>query len=976
MKVQAVKKEYLEVAHGLNLGQIVKKAGAFLQKILGSEVAFALVRRENRRSAILEANSGFLPELNFISDEALALLVKRQYTCSPNFAKEKAYQHLPQNTTLYYFPLTETTELLAGLVVVSPYRLSEQVQSDLESFLEVLRPALSNAAEYGKLVREYTMLDTIKQSFGQVWVEVESQQKAIERMLAHNQALLDIGLAINSSLDLKDVLTTIVSEAVKMLDATRGAIAIWRDDIKDLRILAEHTAPKSEPRFTEMDFSNDEPVGIGESGFMKINFPDDWDEEAIRRLHRFLREEWDITRETQGTTLVSPIRWQKQTLAMLIINDLTFGRAFSKEDQNILTLIASQAAVAIENARLFNDMAGARNRTNAILNSIADGVFTTDLDQHITSMNPAAEQISGKFAPDVHGKFYLSAFNITNKEGKSLSVEDSPCYQVIRNHTSLEPRVFQLQTDTGNILISLVAAPIIDNDGVISGVVGVFRDVTREQETNRIKDEFVSLVSHELRTPMASVLGFSELMLTRKLSEEKSRLYIETIHKEAQRLSNLISDFLDIQRMEAGRQIYNFSEVALNDLLIPVLRVFANYRNQITTDIPPNLPHIWADPDRIVQTLTNLIGNAVKYSPNGGKIEVSAVLNEGGMIEIAVKDNGLGIPKDAQPKLFSKFFRVDNSDRREIGGTGLGLAICREIIEAHDGKIWVESELGKGSSFIFTLPAVAEAAEFAEIEESSRAVTPRDTEDEGLILLVEDDTSLGQLIGTYLEEGGYQYEMVESGENAILFLKDIIPDAIVLDIGLAGRMDGWDLLIYLKNQPEYKDIPVIINSVLDNKVKGMTLGRAEYLAKPVDTRRLIETINRLTAQRPQRNVLVIDDDASLRRMIKETLTLQDFVVATAAGGEQGLKLANLTPPDVIVLDLMMPKMDGFQVLSRLRNNRRTINIPVIVITAKELSNQEREFLREDLAYFITKNEYTPQRIRELVRESLAIKHNY
>jgi DNA-binding response OmpR family regulator len=239
--------------------------------------------------------------------------------------------------------------------------------------------------------------------------------------------------------------------------------------------------------------------------------------------------------------------------------------------------------------------------------------------------------------------------------------------------------------------------------------------------------------------------------------------------------------------------------------------------------------------------------------------------------------------------------------------------------------------------------------------------------------LVEDDTSLGELIGTYLEESGYQYQLINNGETALEFLQKLKPDAIVLDISLSGRLDGWDLLIYLKNHAEYKDIPVIINTVLDSKVKGMTLGQAEYLPKPVDTRRLIEHINRLTAQRPQRNILVIDDDASLRRMLKETLTLQDFVVATAAGGEQGLKLANQTPPDIIVLDLMMPKMDGFQVLTHLRNNRRTINVPVIVITAKELSNKERDFLREGVAYFITKNEYTPQRVRELVRESLALR---
>jgi CheY-like chemotaxis protein len=192
----------------------------------------------------------------------------------------------------------------------------------------------------------------------------------------------------------------------------------------------------------------------------------------------------------------------------------------------------------------------------------------------------------------------------------------------------------------------------------------------------------------------------------------------------------------------------------------------------------------------------------------------------------------------------------------------------------------------------------------------------------------------------------------------------------VLDIALAGPMDGWDLLIHLKTDERLKHIPVIICSVLDSKFKSQQLGAAEFLPKPIDARKLDDLINRLTAVAPQRNILIIDDDASLRRMLKETLSAHDYVVATAAGGEQGLKLAAQIAPDLIILDLMMPKMDGFQVLSRLRTNRRTINIPVIIISAKELSNEERAFLQDGMALFLTKGDHTAQDIREAVRNSL------
>jgi DNA-binding response OmpR family regulator len=412
--------------------------------------------------------------------------------------------------------------------------------------------------------------------------------------------------------------------------------------------------------------------------------------------------------------------------------------------------------------------------------------------------------------------------------------------------------------------------------------------------------------------------------------------------------------------------------VDFNLILRTVLNIFSAERERIHTFISSDLPYLRADPDRIVQSLTNLVGNAIKYSPNGGDIEVAAYLNPEGMVEISIKDCGLGIPKDAMGQLFSKFYRVDNSDRREIGGTGLGLAISREIIEAHGGKIWLESVLGKGSTFYFTLPAVNAGDRGQEIGDRGRLGEEKREGVGRLVLVVEDDASLGKLLGTYLEEDGLRCQLIKSVEEAIRFLETETPAAIVLDIILAGRMDGWDLLLSLKADKRWEDIPVVICTVLDNQFIGGGLGEAEFLPKPIDTRKLVESINRLTAIRPQRNILVIDDDASLRRMLKETLGSEDFVVGTAANGEQGLKMALQNSFDLIILDLMMPKMDGFQVLSRLRADRRTINVPVIVASAKELSNEERRFLKHRLAYFLTKGDLTPQRVREVIRESLAL----
>jgi|GEM_PF-1245622 len=972
-----VRAELMSIGRGLNLEVMVTRAADFLHNLLGADTGFTIVRWEGKRPVTLSLENGLLPA-SVSLPEIIKLLQSRKIPLIlPEAQQAEELAFLPEGLHLAYYPITDTTDIRSALLVLSRRTLlSPTLLDELEAIVAILKNGMENSSEYGRVLREYSMLEMAKRTWEQLWREIEGQQKSIEKLLARNQALYDIGLAINSSLDLKDVLATIVSEAVKLMQCSRGAIALWDERSHELKVMAEHLllgVPDEQPEFTEIDLNighdHDEHTEVR---LPEISFPQELSELANDKLRHFLAESWELRAENSGSTIVSPLSWQKQTVGAIILNDQTAGRIFSKEDQDILALIASQAAVAIENARLFDDIREERNRTRAILDSIADGVFTTDLEQRITLANPAAEQLLGIKAAELLNKVYFEVLGVSDRQGNPVPPEASPILQAIHNSASTEPRVFRVNNqEDRQLMIALVAAPIVDS-GSVSGVVGVFRDVTKEQEVSRLKDEFVSLVSHELRTPMASVLGFSELMLTRSLSEAKSRMYVETIHKEAVRLSGLINDFLDIQRMEAGRQTYNYSEVDFSLILRTVLNIFSAERERIRTFVPSDLPWLRTDPDRIVQALTNLVGNAIKYSPNGGDIEIAAYQNKEGMVEISVKDYGLGIPKEAMGQLFSKFYRVDNSDRREIGGTGLGLAISREIIEAHGGKIWLESVLGKGSTFYFTLPAVQTTDRAGGIGDRGRLEEKKRAGEDRLVLLVEDDASLGKLLSTYLEEDGLRSELINSAEEALRFLETDSPAAIVLDILLAGQMDGWDFLIKLKADKRWENIPVVICTVLDNQFIGGGLGEADFLPKPIDTHKLVESINRVTAIRPQRNILVIDDDASLRRMLKETLGSEDFVVGTAANGEQGLKLALQNSFDLIILDLMMPKMDGFQVLSRLRADRRTINVPVIVVSAKELSNEEQAFLKHRLAYFLTKRDYTPQRVRDVVRESLDL----
>lgn len=370
------------------------------------------------------------------------------------------------------------------------------------------------------------------------------------------------------------------------------------------------------------------------------------------------------------------------------------------------------------------------------------------------------------------------------------------------------------------------------------GIVLVHRDITKEYEVDQMKSEFVSTVSHELRTPLASILGFTELMLNRKLKPERQEKYVTTILNEAKRLTSLINDFLDIQRMEAGKQSYDKKYVEILPVLVRVLELqqMNTNRHEIILESSLANPIILGDKAKLEQIYTNLISNAIKYSPKGGKIQV-LVSESDQQLKVEVIDNGLGIPEDAIHKLFTKFYRVDNSDRRKIGGTGLGLAIVQEIVKAHDGEITVQSEYGKGSRFTTIFPSV-QINPAAMIDDGEEEPANRFR-----ILVVEDDKSLAELISQELWDSGFSVICLRNGFDTMEYLEQDIPDAVVLDILLEDdRYDGWRIMKEMKNHESLKNIPIIVSTALDEKEKGMALGAMDFLIKPYKPSHLSKAI--------------------------------------------------------------------------------------------------------------------------------------
>ncbi|WP_123040745.1 ATP-binding protein [Cohnella candidum] len=384
------------------------------------------------------------------------------------------------------------------------------------------------------------------------------------------------------------------------------------------------------------------------------------------------------------------------------------GRVIEPKEIEDFIGYATQIALSLSNLALYETAEGQRRMINNILDTIHEGVQVMDVSGKIVQINATMCELFGVNPAEVD---LSTSTPDTYRAFLSRHVEDPDALigfirQAAAGATPEKSTRYRILGEPGKI-IEIYGENLV-RGGRMTGTLFVHRDITKEYEVDRMKSEFVSTVSHELRTPLAGILGFAELMLHRELSPDRQRKYVSTIHLEAQRLTDLINDFLDLQRIESGKQVYDMKPVDLPDLLNEIVQVqqALTDKHRLSFRESGGTALVSGDADKLRQAFVNLVGNAVKYSPDGGSVEVSC-LRQGSSVRVTVRDEGLGIPEEAKADLFAKFFRVDNSDRRKIGGTGLGLAIVKEIVDGHGGKVEVESVLGEGSTFAVTLPAVS-----------------------------------------------------------------------------------------------------------------------------------------------------------------------------------------------------------------------------------------------------------------------------
>lgn len=500
------------------------------------------------------------------------------------------------------------------------------------------------------------------------------------------------------------------------------------------------------------------------------------------------------------------------------------GRTFSEEEEQDISGLLKRIHLAIDRIQLYDAAIHERTLNERIINNINEGIQFISKNGNLVQRNQTmCTMLDCGDVPldaNIEQEFWIRAMAEQTADPEAMLAFLRKCIDE-KNFTS---NAFQYTINEPHERVIDVYSTSVVVDKEKTGTIFVHRDVTREREVDKMKSELVSTVSHELRTPLSSVLGFTELLLNKQLKPEKQERYLKTIYKEARRLTNLINDFLDLQRMESGNQVYRMGKLSMSEMIIETAEKF---RTQSTHPIvlidDASDVIIEGDRERLAQVLMNLIGNAIKFSPQGGNVTIS-LRNDSKNLHVAIQDEGIGIPAEDIPKLFSKFQRIDNSSRRKIGGTGLGLAICQEIILKHDGKIWIESQEGQGTAIHFELPLMSETVEYAN-HEGAEANPP--------VMIVEDDMSLALLLSEELKLNGFKVIYHTSPEEAFKEAKRTPLVGAVIDIMLGEELNGWDLVDMMKKDAETKDIPIVISSALDPVADVQKIMKiSHYLTKP------------------------------------------------------------------------------------------------------------------------------------------------
>lgn len=501
----------------------------------------------------------------------------------------------------------------------------------------------------------------------------------------------------------------------------------------------------------------------------------------------------------------------------------------------------------------------------------------------------------------------------------------------------------------------------------------------RAEESTKLKSQFLASMSHELRTPMNSILGLTELILEKTQLNGKNKERLEVVLKSGKRLMTLINDILDLSKIEAGKMDIRDEDILLEEMIEEVsntinpLTIEKGIGLEILRDCNTRII-INTDRTRLMQVLINLMGNAVKFTERG-KVTLKVSQTQDNMLRFDVIDSGIGIDEESQKIIFEEFRQIDGSTTRKYGGTGLGLAISKKIIDLLGGSISLKSKPGEGSDFYFTIPLIfGKEKQYTDSQKINLEVLRRNRKNP--ILVIDDDPEIRYTIGQYLISKGYEVIFAEDGEIGLKLAKEKQPFAITLDVMLPNK-DGWTVLKELKEDPETKEIPVILVSILGDKKIGYGLGAFEYFVKPISSAKLISAFSRLEtlADKRIRKIVIVDDDELEFEKFKRELKNENIRIDYIQDSEFAFNKISEVQPDLIILDLMMPKIDGVTLSYRLKSSPATKHIPIIISTAKDLTEQEIKSLNNVVEDITVKSKGHPLDVLKVVRDRIKLQED-
>jgi PAS domain S-box-containing protein len=704
-----------------------------------------------------------------------------------------------------------------------------------------------------------------------------------------------------------------------------------------------------------------------------------------------------------------PMVAQDKVVGGLNLNRMEGSAPLNEEDLKVLESLAARAARAIATAQLMRDQkmtaseleievaerTAELSATNQFLDSMIENIpnmiFVKDpKDLRFIRINLAGEELLGFSRHDLIGKNDFDFFPADQAE-RFISADR----ETLRNRRLVDIPEETIQTKNKGVrILHTKKIPILDASGEPTFLLGISEDITEAKKAqeavlqaqeeaeraNRVKSQFLASMSHELRTPLNAILGFSELLsddATHRFDEATRRRFLDQIHSSGQHLLELINDILDLSKVEAGQMELHLGPVELGKLIDEVqTTVEPLARNRaiaLNIEASPELRMI-ADSAKVRQMLLNLVSNAIKFTPSGGRIDIRSRRVES-WVEIAVSDSGIGIAKEDLGRLFTEFQQLDAGPGRQQEGTGLGLALTRRFAELHGGQVNVESALGKGSTFTLRLPLQA-----TEQPAPAPAAPPQVIADLGrpLVLVVDDNPQAAEILARHLNAGGFRIEVARTGPEALAMARDLQPVAITLDI-LLPEVDGWEVLNRLKADEATQNIPVVVVSVVDNPALGRALGAFDYFVKPVDGKALLSRLSQYTfttkvKSEPVR-VLVVDDEQANLDLLENLLEPAGFGVLRAGSGREGIDMARSQMPNLILLDLMMPDLTGFDVVEALRAEDATRSIPIMVLTAKELTEDDKRALNGQVGAIFQRNSVAGTELTTWLRGIVAKRRN-